>query len=373
MKKSKLRNIIKESIKQLIEQQGSWDPNTGTCSVGGSYTGFATNAMGPRPVAVRICLPNPPSGHNAHAAHFTGLFYRRLAINQSPPIVGQRFCSKEALAGSTSGSPVYGPHNVAWVVEEVFSRNNPPPVSPGGTMYNRPELPGFGACYADPNPCYNFLTWGTTMQQFQCCQKCEAGSATPGSTCHSYCNCCADLLYPTITGCLDPNASNTNPYLVDCAGQYAGTWGLPSSMQYGDTSCCQYDFGYSCGPSIGMGQQFACFAGNAANPGLYPTLASCQASNPNIPGSCGGGAILQPKKAPADGEVGTMDIGLPKSDNSDMDYDLGFDIEDDLREEINQCEQEGFCCKNKLSLKTTNPLTTNGVCGCPKGFNLINC
>ena len=60
-------------------------------------------------------------------------------------------------------------------------------------------------------------------------------------------------------------------------------------------------------------------------------------------------------------------------ENIPEDYDLGFNIEDDLMEEMNPCEQEDFCCKDRLSQKRINPSKENGICTCPKGSIIINC
>ena len=65
---------------------------------------------------------------------------------------------------------------------------------------------------------------------------------------------------------------------------------------------------------------------------------------------------------------------IQEFENTPRDHDLGWDIEDDLFiEESNSCRQEGFCCKHKVSLKTTNAVLEGGQCTCPKRSSQINC
>ena len=137
------------------------------------------------------------------------------------------------MTGSTSMSQIVGPHNVSWVVETVYP-SQPSNWDGPFAMYNRPELPGFGACRRDPDPCYNFLSWGSTMQQYVCCMKCNSGSQIPGSPCDQFCHCC-DILYPTLAGCADPSAANYSGWSVDCNGLPQFNFGV-----YGNTTCCTH-------------------------------------------------------------------------------------------------------------------------------------
>tara|TARA_Y100001963_G_scaffold159952_1_gene266449 strand:- start:664 stop:1785 length:1122 start_codon:yes stop_codon:yes gene_type:complete len=282
MKLSKLKNIIKEQLTLLKEQQGTFDPNTGSCGVGGGYCGTCNptgvlNMMPPCTmmnlfspwgpgqtwcdggalIKARICIPQ-----TSNPIHYTGTLTRRISINGQTPVLGQRFCSPEAIDDG-SGGWYYGQNNVAWVVETIITDFSGNPNQIKG-CFQRPELPGLGACTNDPDPCYNFWTWGTTMDQYQCCYKCATGSTTPGTPCDGFCECC-DILFTGLAGCADPNASNYSGYGVACNGIFVGTWPPPN---YGDTSCCTYPVSYDCDSN-----------GNCFDPGTgqgqYPTQAAC--------------------------------------------------------------------------------------------------
>jgi hypothetical protein len=87
----------------------------------------------------------------------------------------------------------------------------------------------------------------------------------------------------------------------------------------------------------------------------------------NLSSWCRGGCLanIQNPDAGGDDFRGGRNIH-PKFDNDNM-------IQKNMREETNQCKQEGFCCKKMFSPKQTDATIENGVCSCPKGSKRINC
>lgn len=370
MKKSQLRKIIKESIKELNlkpikEQSGNITPCSQTpypwiCNyiVNPGPNGWSTGAINPglntgglgggpsnhpnvRSVYFSCCnesntTPSQgPSGMNWYGAvGFSGVgqigsYTQCMTINGQVPVVGDFFqAGNHEFQGISA--PLATGGNVCRVFDvwgEQCTMNGYDGTEYSGGMsqpYDYDAYTGGGSSLGSVN--YRAAGCpGTTIAPIVGCMDTNNSDCDPNATMNDQSMCTGyDIAeFNNGFGCHDPVASNyqapsymqgqlslgCNVYpsvTSTCGVSMPDMQAVIAAFQMNspnDTSCCNY--GYSCAATFGASQQFACSPGNATNPGQYPTLAACQASNPNMPSSCGGAPNPSPKKAPDD-EFGTL-------------------------------------------------------------------
>jgi len=355
VKKSQLRNIIRESIKELvsgkklIKEQATQIPNAmqvSTLNCGPGNTHNYSTIM-----SLTINGQAPQAG-DIFTADFCNMGGTNIGTYFVREVLGPGDVTAQPNIGDNGHVYGTGAQGTFDPADDSFCPNCIP-----GFMYNSGTggSSGIPSYYLPPGGCQdapggydaNIIAngcnpGGVPLPVLGCTDPNSAGcdplaTQDDGSCVSAFVNDISGFLNDF--GCHDPSADNYVPYqgaggvigsmfnsspnsagwigtgcnvypmmttncgtqMVDLNDMFATT----TATQMVDTSCC--DYGYSCSASIGIGQQFACLPGNAQNPGLYPTLAACNASNLNMPNSCGGGAILQPKKAPDD-KFGSLDI-----------------------------------------------------------------
>jgi len=235
MKKSQLRKIIKESIKQLMTEQAT-----------------------PLNMQISTCW-----GANTR--------YRKGLVNGQTPQVGQIL--DWILMGRTM----------------FITRVSPNPFnSSGHSTQNFSTYSGTTCC---PHLCGTTVpnitpVWFTSNPNYSMTGMNNVGCSGNGPM------CCGNPNYNPIQ-----TSNNSNFTAIAPQGTPLCPAGVPgctdsqainfnSNATQDDGSC---DYGFDCNPTIGTGQQFGCGPSNSQNPGQYTTLADCQAANSNIPNSCGGG------------------------------------------------------------------------------------
>ena len=336
MKKSQLRNIIKESVKQLLTEQVL--PGCTNTSVYGCGSRTLLN-------------PNGQSTGNAWGV------YDYINQNHGP--------NSPFESWYTLDDGVCGMSSIGWCPASSGGNCCDFTLNPGaGRQYMKVYRAGFGAYGGYPecglssaayaysfqelvdtaNQIVNQLGWSGQSANYQ-----WTNITLPYTTSHTFHNirldmlgrpgalggycqpgyfytyCCGGGSTPPPGGCMDPTASNYDPTATtDCAG-YVPNWNaIPGP--YGDTSCCgaawnfgcldsnaynydptadgcddgtgiadpnNYDccdFGWRC-KQLGNHPKFGhkCVPGNAQNPGPFPTIQDCQSQAP-----C---AILYPDKS----------------------------------------------------------------------------
>ena len=336
MKKSQLRNIIKESIKGLIiEQNGPVGGPTGNgravaivnCTYNGSMyftpgNSFNLTIDGIAPVVGDVFYHWNSAGGN-HPAH--GNLMKVVSVN--PPDTSQYETNYPSALCDGNGWD-YG-------CVDPSATNFDPNVSSIPTLLNayahvRADCsgqdawaaqnihgnPGFlqhvdlSCCtYLSVDPCDDFNAAPINLQQ-GCCGKCNVNGVYTGSPTDqcgilgnpNFCDCCPEPVGDE-RGCLDSTATN---YLECCPqNNYPGcVANIPTNE-----NCCKYepnDYGWVCDvdPFVPLKEQwgpipinsFACQPGTASNPGSYPTQILCQAANTNIPKGCGMSSQIQCSK-----------------------------------------------------------------------------
>ena len=247
MKKSQLRKIIRESIKELKGKKQPLNEQTSNC------------------YSVVSCWPSIPPAYAAlwgTSVNMNGMSHTwRLGSNLANLQVGDVFMGPPN-AGLTYWPWIYT--GIPWKVTAVHNHQ-------GCTSYSSLNQQVSGGCSSTPaapgctDPSATNYDPSTTVS-------CWAQNPINPWATHSWVlandpitsNCCE---YGT-PGCTDSQAINYN-----------------SNATQDDGSC---DYGWRCqvGKDAGI---FGCYQGNATNPGIYATQQACQSANSNIPNSCGGG------------------------------------------------------------------------------------
>ena len=259
MKKTKLKNIIKESIKELMTEQQNYNCNDRKCSpfppslVNQHWWNFADSA------------------NNMQNANFADYRYEHtgnISYCQSDSGPGHQWRWFDGITLSQYEGP--NPIHPNWASMVTYLQNQGVAVTlamtgqqvnlaaiqtlqtsgiyvtPQGACGNQPCPP---PCKDDPtDPCKKFATL-PQAQQDGCCEKCQ-GNISPQDPCYQYCKCCD----PDPTGD-DPCKDNPDESCYWC---------------FGETS--------QGGPCVPVGGNLQYALNNGFN--LYSTQAACNAAEP---------------------------------------------------------------------------------------------